>query len=103
MSGLFLRKVGRGPRHVCTNGHGDFRSSRRLFYHILGVDCYRSGTRQVLETDAGTAWKPSNRPALMNGTFSPYCSVMRVFNMKFFRVALSTRLFFTNSNSTTCR
>jgi hypothetical protein len=32
-------------------------------------------------------------PALMNGTFSQYCSVMRVFNMKFFRVALSsTRL-----------
>jgi hypothetical protein len=32
-------------------------------------------------------------PALMNGTFSPYCSVMRVFNMKFFRVPLSlTRL-----------
>jgi hypothetical protein len=25
-------------------------------------------------------------PALMNGTFSPYCSVMRVFNMEFFRV-----------------
>jgi hypothetical protein len=24
-------------------------------------------------------------PALMNGTFSPYCSVMRVFNMGLFR------------------
>ena len=32
-------------------------------------------------------------PALMNGTFSLYCSVMRVFKMKFFRVVLSlTRL-----------
>jgi len=27
-------------------------------------------------------------PALMNGTFSPYCSVMRVFNIVFFRVAV---------------
>jgi hypothetical protein len=25
-------------------------------------------------------------PALMNGTFSPYCSVMRVFNIEFFLV-----------------
>jgi hypothetical protein len=28
-------------------------------------------------------------PALMNGTFSPYCSLMRVFNMEFFRVELT--------------
>jgi hypothetical protein len=27
-------------------------------------------------------------PALMKGTFSPYCSVMRVFNMKFTSSAL---------------
>jgi hypothetical protein len=25
-------------------------------------------------------------PALMNGTFTPYCSVMRVFNVEFFLV-----------------
>jgi hypothetical protein len=31
-------------------------------------------------------------PALMNGTLSPYCSVMRVFNMKFFRVELDYRV-----------
>ena len=30
-------------------------------------------------------------PALMNGTFSPYCSVRRVFNMGFFRVELGYR------------
>jgi hypothetical protein len=42
-------------------------------------------------------------PALMNGTFSPYCSVMRVFNMKFFRVAPSTRLFNPRSQTQTPR
>jgi hypothetical protein len=26
------------------------------------------------------------KPALMNGTFSPYCSVMRVFNIEVFLV-----------------
>ena len=31
-------------------------------------------------------------PALMSGTFSPYCSVMRVFNMGFFRVAADYRV-----------
>ena len=28
-------------------------------------------------------------PALMNGSFSPYCSVMRVFNIEFFLVELT--------------
>jgi hypothetical protein len=27
----------------------------------------------------------------MNGTFSPYCSVMRVFNMEFLRVELTIK------------
>jgi hypothetical protein len=31
-------------------------------------------------------------PALMNGTFNPYCSVMRVFNMEFFRAELDYRV-----------
>ena len=31
-------------------------------------------------------------PALMNGTFSLYCSVMRVFNMEFLRVELDYRV-----------
>ena len=45
---------------------------------------------QTARTRGAVAMKAM--PALMNGTFSPYCSVMRVFNMGFFRVAADYRV-----------